>query len=77
MQTSAASTKGPDLAPHESRKPDEGAELPQVHSCLDPSASGQRFFGGGMLIGGSNHVKGWGDSQVNYNIAEDSFFFRI
>lgn len=25
-------------------------------------------------MGGSNHVKGWRDSQVNYNIAEDSFF---
>lgn len=30
--------------------------------------------GGGVLMGGSNHVKGCRDSQVNYNIAEDSFF---
>lgn len=28
-------------------------------------------------MGGSSHVKGCRDSQVNYNIAEDSFFLNL
>lgn len=58
---------------HVNRKNDGGQNFLRSAASLGLTAGGQLF--GGMLMGGSNHVKGWRDSQVNYNIAEDIFFF--
>lgn len=63
-------TKGPDLQTCE-QEVKWGQNFLRSETSRDPSASGQHF--GEILIGGSNHVKDYRDSQVNYNIAEDSF----
>ena len=72
MQISFRLYGGPDLQTCE-QEVEWRAELPQVCNQPRPECQWPAFLVG-MLMSGSNHVKGWRDSQVNYNITEDRFF---